>query len=303
MKPDFIIIGAMKCGTSTLHDQLAAQRGVFMTTPKEPCYFSDDVVYARGPEWYASLFEAAAPGDLRGESSTHYTKLPTYPRTVERVRASLPDVKLVYVMRHPVERLVSQYIHEWSVGRVDGPIDDGVRILPELVDYGRYAMQLEPWINSFGFSAVLPMFAERLRTDPQGELERLARFIGLEEQARWDPALAERNRSDERLRRCAWRDAVVGAPVLRSIRRGLVPKRIRDRVRRFWSMRDRPALSPGLEAELRGTFDVDLAVLGGWLGVRLTCDTFKQAVSPRALSWQGSRGGSIGKLDRAEVMA
>ena len=55
--PDFIIIGAMKCMTSTLHEQLAAQPGIQMSMPKEPCYFSDDAVYARGPEWYASLFD------------------------------------------------------------------------------------------------------------------------------------------------------------------------------------------------------------------------------------------------------
>ena len=59
--PDFIIIGAMKCGTSTLAAQLACQDGVFLTTPKEPNFFSDDEIYARGHGWYRSLFAAAAP--------------------------------------------------------------------------------------------------------------------------------------------------------------------------------------------------------------------------------------------------
>ncbi len=77
--PDFIIIGAMKSATTTLHGLLASQPGVFMSTPKEPCFFSDDEVWARGVGWYASLFEAAPAGALLGESSTHYTKLPTYP--------------------------------------------------------------------------------------------------------------------------------------------------------------------------------------------------------------------------------
>jgi hypothetical protein len=294
--PDFIIIGAMKCGTSTLHDQLAAQRdrglGVFMSTPKEPCYFSDDDVYARGPGWYASLFAAARPGDLCGESSTHYTKQPTHPRTVQRVRKALPGARLVYVMRHPVQRLVSQYVHEWSVGRVDAPIDEAVHRLPEMVHYSRYAMQLEPWIEAFGFDAVLPVFAERLRVDPQGELERMARHIGLEGPVRWDPGLAERNRSDERLRRCAWRDALVHAPVLRAARRGLVPKAVRDRVKDFWTMKRRPALSPTVESELRGIFDEDLGRLGDWLGTPLDCGTFSRTAASGPLMWQ-----------RAEVMA
>ncbi|HTO70120.1 MAG TPA: sulfotransferase, partial [Myxococcota bacterium] len=77
--PDFAIIGAMKCGTSTLHEQLALRSGFFMSRPKEPNFFSDDDQYARGVGWYAGLFAGAAPGQLCGESSTHYTKLPTYP--------------------------------------------------------------------------------------------------------------------------------------------------------------------------------------------------------------------------------
>ncbi len=85
MPPDFIIIGAMKCGTSTLYEQLAAQPGVFMCTPKEPNFFSDDRIYANGLDWYRGLFAPAPAGALCGEASTHYTKLPTHPATLERL--------------------------------------------------------------------------------------------------------------------------------------------------------------------------------------------------------------------------
>ena len=73
-----MIIGAMKSGTRSLHDQLDLQPGFFMSDPKEPCYFSDDDVFDRGEDWYRGLFSGAGAGDLRGESSTHYTKLPTH---------------------------------------------------------------------------------------------------------------------------------------------------------------------------------------------------------------------------------
>ena len=121
--PDFIVIGAMKSATTTLHDQLAQQPGVFMSEPKEPNFFSNDEQYARGMAWYHGLFKDAAPDDLCGESSTHYTKLPTYPHTVERLKEAVPDAKLIYVMRHPIDRLISQYIHEWSEGVIRVPID------------------------------------------------------------------------------------------------------------------------------------------------------------------------------------
>ncbi|NNF72213.1 MAG: sulfotransferase, partial [Rhodobacteraceae bacterium] len=95
--PDFILIGAMKCGTSTLASQLGAQPGLFMTTPKEPNYFSDDAIFARGPDWYGGLFDGAGPGDLRGEASTHYTKRPDYPDTIARMKAAVPAPRLVYM--------------------------------------------------------------------------------------------------------------------------------------------------------------------------------------------------------------
>ncbi|MDO5706469.1 MAG: sulfotransferase domain-containing protein, partial [Paracoccus sp. (in: a-proteobacteria)] len=114
--PDFLIIGAMKCGTSTLAAQLGAQTGIFVTTPKEPNFFSDDAEWARGIDWYRALFDGAAPGDLKGEASTHYTKLPNHPHTLERLRPHVPAPRLIYLIRNPLDRLVSHYIHEWTMG-------------------------------------------------------------------------------------------------------------------------------------------------------------------------------------------
>ena len=129
-RPDFIVIGAMKSATTTLHEQLARQPGLFMSVPKEPNFFSDDDNYAQGLGWYSSLFRDAPAGALRGESSTHYTKLPTHPRTVDRMVQALPDVKLIYVMRHPIDRLISQYVHEIAVGRIGVGLNEAIAELP-----------------------------------------------------------------------------------------------------------------------------------------------------------------------------
>ena len=131
--PDFIIIGAMKSATSTLQEQLVLQPGIFMSSPKEPNFFSDDDVYSNGLNWYSSLFENAKPGDLSGEASTHYTKLPTYPETIKRLKESLPELRLIYVMRHPIDRLISHYIHEWSMGVFHCDINEAVEKYPELI--------------------------------------------------------------------------------------------------------------------------------------------------------------------------
>jgi hypothetical protein len=284
-KPDFLVIGAMKCATSTLHEQLAGQPGIFMSQPKEPNFFSNDEIYSRGLGWYDSLFAGAAASDLCGESSTHYTKLPTYPRTVERLRAALPQVKLIYVMRHPIDRLVSQYLHEYTERRIRVPIDAALDAHPELIAYSRYSMQLEPFLAHYAPQNILPVFFERLVSQSQNELERICRFLGYSGQPLWDPASATQNVSSERLRRSSWRDAIVENPWLRVIRRRLIPKSWRTRIRRLWQIKERPELSAAARQRVQAIFDQDLARLGRWLGIGLSCEQFQAAAQAEPACW------------------
>ena len=278
----------MKCATSTLHEQLAGQPGFFMSEPKEPNFFSDDEIYARGIQWYQSLFAGAAPTDLCGESSTHYTKLPTYPETLSRMQAALPNVKLIYMMRHPIERLISHYIHEQLEWRMQMPIDEAVERHPELVVYGCYGMQLEPFLNAYGPENVLPVFFERFVRHKQAELERVCRFLGYRGQPRYNESWQPRNVSQERLRKSPLRDAIVNAPVLRTIRRRLIPKSWREKVKRFWQIKERPVLSPETTRRLEEVFDADLARLGRWLGIELSCRRFRDVVPELTPTWSDS---------------
>ncbi|RDC73751.1 sulfotransferase [Rhodovulum sp. 12E13] len=262
--PDFIIIGAMKCGTSTLQAQLMAQDDVFMTTPKEPNYFSDDAIYGRGTAWYESLFEAAAPGDLRGEASTHYTKLPTYPATVQRMAATLERPRFIYLVRDSVDRAISHYLHEWTVGAVGDDIAAAFAARPDFVEYGRYAMQIAPYVEQFGAGSVLVVRAERMRADPQGTLERIGAFLG-RNGFRWRPDLAARNVSAERSRPLPLHGVLVDNPVAATIRRAFVPKRVRTWIRQSRMPRQRPALPDDLERPLRSVFDADATALAALL--------------------------------------
>ncbi|NEQ97188.1 MAG: sulfotransferase [Cyanothece sp. SIO2G6] len=283
-QPDFIIIGAMKCATSSLHEQLALQPNVFMSELKEPNFFSNDEEYNKGLDAYWCHFELATPADLCGESSTHYTKLPTYPQTIERLQKTLPDAKFIYVMRHPIDRLISQYVHEWSQRVIDIEINQAVDQFSELIDYSRYTMQLQPYFDTFGSDRVLPVFFERLFTHSQPELERICQFLGYAGEPKWQELDAQ-NVSSARMRTSAWRDALVENPVLEALRRTLVPKSFRTWVRSLWTMRDRPTLNPEQEQRLQDIFDQDLAVLGQWLDVDLSCATFKTVVKDRVLDW------------------
>jgi hypothetical protein len=278
----------MKCATSTLHEQLARQPGFCMSEPKEPCFFSDDERWQRGRAWYEGLFAAAAPGALCGESSTHYTKLPTHPRTVARMQGCLPaSTRFVYVMRHPLERLVSQYVHEWTQRRVDVPVDEAVQRLPELVEYGRYAMQLRPYADAFGLDAVLPVFLERMRSHPQEQLERVAAFVGHRGSVRWDEGAGPANVSAQRERSSRVRRAVAAVPGARALLHALVPGGVWEGAKtRLWRMRERPALAPQLRARLAATYDEDLTELGGWLGLELSCAAFAAAADRPDPRWR-----------------
>ena len=283
--PQFIIIGAMKCATTTLHEQLALQPGFFMTEPKEPSFFSDDDQYARGLDWYRSLFTARGDAAFCGESSTNYTKLPDFPRTVERMQRHLPDVRLIYIMRHPIERLVSHYVHEWSLRNLREPIDQAVDRHRELVNYGRYALQLQPYLDAFGASSILPVFFERLVTSPQEELDRIFAFLGASERGRWVEERAPRNVSRDRIQRHALRDALIWNPLSTWIRRTFIPQSWRERVKNWYRMRERPVLSAVQESRLAGIFDEDLALLGRRLGQTLSCSRWHDAAAAGPLRW------------------
>lgn len=277
MRPDFIIIGAMKCATTTLHEQLAAQPGVFMSKPKEPCFFSDDDVWSRGIGWYESLFRDAPVNAICGESSTHYTKLPTYPKTIDRVRSLLPDVRLIYVMRHPVERLISHFVHDWSEGILQGSIDEAVERHAVLLQYSRYAYQIRPWIDAFGADGILPMFQERMKLDPDGELQRVAQFIGFSRTVAWQSEQRAENVSSERLRKGPLLSFLMDTPVISHARRALVPRSAREWVKnRFFRMRQRPTLGEVSRARVERIFDADLAELSDLLAFdqRMTCTNF-----------------------------
>lgn len=259
--PDFVIVGAMKSGTTTLAVQLSQQDGIFLTTPKEPNFFSDDDIYAQGSAWYASLFDAAAPDDLKGEASTHYTKLPTYPETVKRARALLKTPKIVYLIRNPVERAVSHFIHEWSYGRVGDDMTAEFAHHRELVDYGRYAMQIRPWMEAFGPDAIHITSLEAMKADPQSVLSEVAAFIGHEGPVSWVEARARENVSAERIRRLPLHALTVDSPPAQWLRRTFVPKSLRDRIRKGRVMRDRPDLPDTLRGALEVTFAEDHAEL------------------------------------------
>lgn len=259
--PHFIIIGAMKCGTSTLAAQLGGQEGIFITDPKEPNYFSDDAVFARGQSWYATLFSSASSDDLRGEASTHYTKRPDYPQTITRMCASLDAPRFVYMIRNPMERLVSHYIHAWSEGELSDKLEASLSSHSQLVKYGLYGWQISPFIETFGRDAVLLTSLERLKMERGAELERIAAHIGHAGSVRWREDLEMQNVSANRVRKLPLHKLLIDSPVATLLRRTFVPKALRSRIRARRQMNTRPEIPALARANLEAQFSQDRAIL------------------------------------------
>ena len=164
-RPNLFIIGSMKSGTTTLHEHLDSHPQIAMSRIKEPGYFVEELNQRQGEDWYLSLFEQDDCFRYRGESSTHYTKLPVYRGVADRLFRFNPDVRLIYIMRNPIDRLLSHYLHNVRdpvYGRERRALLQAVRKRPDYVAFGDYAMQLEPFINLFGRNALYTLTFEAL---------------------------------------------------------------------------------------------------------------------------------------------
>ena len=149
--PDYVIVGIMKSGTTSLYQWLGQQRECVLAKEKEPDYFSRDEVWQRGIEWYSALFADAPDGTLTGEASTSYTKPSESSRLAARRMAQVvPDVRILCVLRHPVERLRSHYRHQLRRSRERRPLLQALRDPGnEYLALSRYHACLEPYLETF----------------------------------------------------------------------------------------------------------------------------------------------------------
>jgi hypothetical protein len=177
------------------------------------------------------------------------------------MRAVLDAPRLVYMVRDPVDRAVSHYIHEWTEGRMGGDPVAAFERHPELVEYGLYARQLAPFIAAYGRDAICLTSLERLKADPQGELARVCAHLDPALRPVWRADLGAQNVSAERFRKLPFHGLLVANPVATALRRALVPKSVRERIRRARSMQTRPELPEALRTRLSETFAADQAEL------------------------------------------
>jgi hypothetical protein len=190
--PNLFIIGAMKAGTTSLHECLARHPDVFMSSFKEPQYFSPHEKRYHGtwgqggelPEpgiaWYLRLFENAGAVRYAGESSTSYTKEPWVTGCAARIHAFNPEAKLIYLVRDPADRTMSHYWYQVAGSSESRPPLEAVKSDERYIAFSDYARQLRPYLELFDRSAIYVLTLEALIANPVSTLDHLFRWLGIQ---------------------------------------------------------------------------------------------------------------------------
>jgi hypothetical protein len=179
-RPNFIVIGAMKAGTTSLYHYLRSHPQVFMAPIKELDFFVEDGNWKRGFAWYTKQFEEAGPHAIAvGEASTAYSKHPSVPGVPERIAAHIPHARLIYILRDPIERIRSHYQHRVSVGAEREPLHRAVTHNAMYLDCSRYAAQVDEYLRYFNRDQLLLITSERLRHDRAETVSRVYEFLGV----------------------------------------------------------------------------------------------------------------------------
>ena len=181
MLPNLIVIGAGKCGTSSLHRYLDLHPEISMSRPKELDFFAADMNWNRGIKWYERHFREAA--SVRGESSVTYSEFPHRGGVPARMAQVVPEAKLIYLVRDPIDRIISSYVFNVSLGYIRGPLAQAVARFESnpMVAKSRYWFQLEQYLRYFPREQLLVVDQHELREHRGETLARIFRFLAVDE--------------------------------------------------------------------------------------------------------------------------
>lgn len=182
-KPTYLVIGAMKCATSTVCAYLEDHRDVYCVPHAEPNYFSHDHIYADGPDAYLTYFKDTDGYKHRGEGSNYYSARALFPDAAERISEMNPDTKIIYMVRHPIKRIVSAWIQKRadSGDGVPPTVDEAVAQMTDMfVGQSQYHYNLQPFMERFPQENIFVGFMEDLKRDGPAFFAELCAFLEIE---------------------------------------------------------------------------------------------------------------------------
>ena len=266
--PDFLIIGAAKAGTTSTHFYLSQHPEISMSWPKETNFFTRPD-HMNDIDWYMSCF--SDQGSICGEASPKYAMFPRCKHVPQRIHALVPDVKLIFLVRDPIQRAESHYYHRYfkrtEYRSIDDVFADDDILDDALIVASKYGMQLEQYLAYFPLSQTMIVDSLDLRDARTSTLRSMFSFLEVDadfSSKAFGRQIKDRNKT-VRLSRTAARlhgsapaqlgrraiPASVREPLYATARRVLSPTRTDTSAR----------LSPEMREQVAGYFAEDVALL------------------------------------------
>ncbi len=228
--PAAVVIGAQKCGTTTLYEDLRQHPDIILAEKESSGLLDPGLLTPSGRRRYRSLFPRLRPGAVAVDVATTYAMLPVHDGVAERAHALEPDLQVFYIVRDPLRRVVSHHHHDLGLGLCGPDIDDAVREHAPLVDNTRYATQVRPWVEAFGRERIHVIRFEDYVADRSDGVAQVHRALGLPLRPLARTGVHNAS-SERRVPRGAWRTASTN-PVYRRVIRPLIPRSARGALMR-----------------------------------------------------------------------
>jgi hypothetical protein len=230
----FFIIGAQKAGTTSLYHYLGTHPDIYASPIKETKFFLKSAPTAEEASRYGSMFDGRTSERWAFEASPHYTQHPIHLGVPARVHAAFPDAHLIYILRHPIDRIYSHYLFRLSKPDKgeQRPFDEAVDANPLYLETSRYHRQITQYLGLFPRNRILLVFFEELVSSPRTTMKRIFNFLDVD--ATFEPPNIDRVYRETKER-------TMVAPGLRRIRHGAwygyLPWRVRDWARKKFRTR------------------------------------------------------------------
>jgi hypothetical protein len=269
--PNLIIIGAGRCGTTSLHYYLGEHPEIFMASKKELMFFAEELNWNRGLAWYEAQFPVDAP--IRGEASPQYSLWQAYGGVPQRMAQVVPEAKLIYLVRDPLERLLSQYALSHSFGHDPRTLAEalGSEERSFYVDAGCYWNQLERYLEHFASEQIHVVDVNDFRHDRQAGLRSVFGFLEVDPEFDSPAFSSVHNKAPERQGRAPFRFAGGAAQAMLGFERyrrllGRTPRALRPL---FTAPLEHAEMEPAVREELEAIYRDDAARLREFTGLPL----------------------------------
>ncbi|EDX87028.1 Sulfotransferase domain superfamily [Synechococcus sp. PCC 7335] len=272
---DFVIVGAMKSGTTSLSTILSMHPEVCFCDKKEPHFFSKVSNWQERIEEYKKLYNPSS-NQICGEASTTYTFYPSF--GIDPCQALYdfnPNMKLIYIMRDPIDRIVSQYVHKRGRGTTfEDSFEKEILNRPKYINISRYYVQIKPYIERFGKEQVLLLTFEELISNRRSSLSKVFDFLGIDSSFSDHVDDVHANKSVGEYKNSAKVDKILQSPIAQGVRFFVpeyIAKPVSDAIRKPGrrKIEDKPVVTEKIEQIIRDLVMLDVVEIERLMGREL----------------------------------